>query len=135
MEIALPVLAIDLDRPEPLTQQIADGIRVLLVRGELRPGDQLPSSRRLAKELAVHFNTVAAAYRTLESEGWLALRRRSGTVVLERFGPKAGSGKKTVLKAELAEEMSRMLARYEARGISNSTLLEALESEINRRKA
>ncbi|MEE4305039.1 MAG: GntR family transcriptional regulator, partial [Wenzhouxiangella sp.] len=79
-----PALAVDVDSDVPIVQQIVNGLRRLLVGGELSPGDALPSSRALARDLGVHFNTVAQAYRTLEAEGWLALKRRAGTVVLER---------------------------------------------------
>jgi len=129
----IPTLAVDLDRPEPLAQQIADGIRVLLVRGDLQPGDTLPSSRRLARELAVHFNTVAAAYRTLEAEGWLELRRKHGTVVLPREAPRRPERKRSALAADLSEELARLLARYESRGLAGSAIAEILAEEIERR--
>jgi len=134
MEQALPMLAIDVDRPEPLAQQIADGIRVQLVRGGLQPGDTLPSSRRLARDLAVHFNTVAAAYRTLEAEGWLELRRKHGTVVLPRDVPQGGERARNALAAELSDELARLLARYESQGLGKRSLVEVLEQEIARRE-
>lgn len=66
----------------PAVRQIADGLRILLVERRLAPGDTLPSVRRLAMELGVHFNTVAEAYRELAAEGWLELRHgRKATVI------------------------------------------------------
>jgi DNA-binding transcriptional regulator YhcF (GntR family) len=72
----------------PAVRQIAEGIRVLLVNRDLTVGDTLPSIRRLAIELGVHFNTVADAYRELAAEGWLDLQHGRGAVVLERSTPK-----------------------------------------------
>jgi DNA-binding transcriptional regulator YhcF (GntR family) len=72
----------------PAVRQIAEGIRVLLVNHDLTVGDTLPSIRRLAIELGVHFNTVADAYRELAGEGWLDLQHGRGAVVLERSTPK-----------------------------------------------
>jgi DNA-binding transcriptional regulator YhcF (GntR family) len=72
----------------PAVRQIAEGIRVLLVNRDLTVGDTLPSIRRLAIELGVHFNTVADAYRELAGEGWLDLQHGRGAVVLERSTPK-----------------------------------------------
>jgi GntR family transcriptional regulator len=72
----------------PAVRQITEGIRVLLVNGDLTAGDTLPSIRRLAIELGVHFNTVADAYRELAAEGWLDLQHGRGAVVLERSTPK-----------------------------------------------
>ena len=48
---------------EPVYRQIAAQLRVLIVEGALRPGDALPPVRRVARDLAVHFNTVAEAFR------------------------------------------------------------------------
>ncbi len=72
----------------PAVRQITEGIRVLLVNRDLAPGNTLPSVRRLAMELGVHFNTVADAYRELATEGWLDLQHGRGAVVLERSTPK-----------------------------------------------
>lgn len=135
MNQTIPQISIDLNRPEPLAQQIVDGIRVLLIRGTLRPGDLLPSSRRLARELAVHFNTVAAAYRQLEAEGWLALRRKRGTVVLERETPSVRNKQHEALRTDFIEDLARLLARYVAQGLSEADVNEALEQELAGRKS
>jgi len=81
------LLRIDLGSAVPVYRQIVDGLRILLVNGDVKPGDQLPPVRRLAMDLGVHFNTVAEAYRTLAGEGWLDIGRRSGARVLERTTP------------------------------------------------
>ena len=72
----------------PAVRQIAEGIRVLLVNQELATGDTLPSIRRLAIELGVHFKTVEDAYRELAAAGWLDLQHGRGAVVLARSVPK-----------------------------------------------
>ncbi len=82
-----PLLRIDTSSPEPVYRQIVQGIRRVLVRGELRPGDRLPTIRELAMDLGVHPNTVAQAYRVLAGEGWLELRRRRGVRVISRPTP------------------------------------------------
>lgn len=65
---------------QPVFQQIAHAIRGDIRRGRLRPGDALPGSRSLAEALAVHRNTVLAAYRELEAEGWIVSERRTTRV-------------------------------------------------------
>ncbi len=77
-------IRIDLDSPAPAYRQIVGAVRVLLVEGTLPPGSELPSVRRLAIELGVHFNTVGEAYRQLADEGWLDLRHGRGARVIER---------------------------------------------------
>jgi GntR family transcriptional regulator/MocR family aminotransferase len=64
----------------PVFQQIAQAIRLDIRRGRLRPGDALPGSRTLALTLGVHRNTVLAAYRELEAEGWTCAEHRSTRV-------------------------------------------------------
>ena len=64
----------------PVFQQIAHAIRGDIRRGRLRPGDALPGSRSLALTLGVHRNTVLAAYRELEAEGWTCAEHRSTRV-------------------------------------------------------
>ena len=69
---------IDPESGVPVVRQIVDSLRILLVEGHLVPGTMLPSVRRVAVELGVHFNTVAEAYRQLASEGWLDLKHGRG---------------------------------------------------------
>ncbi len=107
-------LRIDLKSPVPVYRQMVDGLRVLLVNGELKPGDQLPPVRRLAMDLGVHFNTVAEAYRTLADEGWLEIARRSGAKVISRKAPKLGKAAESFddrLKGLAAEMMARGFSR------------------------
>jgi len=67
----------------PLFQQIAQAIRGDIRRGRLKPGDALPGSRSLAQTLGVHRNTVLAAYRELEAEGWTTSAQRTTRVAAD----------------------------------------------------
>lgn len=67
--------------PRPLYVQIMDEVRRALVIGTLRPEDPLPSVRELASELVVNPRTVSQAYRELEREGVVYVRRGQGTFV------------------------------------------------------
>ena len=80
-------LRVELDSAVPAYRQIVDGLRILLVNGTLAPGSELPSVRRVAMDLGVHFNTVAEAYRILADEGWLDLRHGRGATVVKRDAP------------------------------------------------
>jgi GntR family transcriptional regulator/MocR family aminotransferase len=65
----------------PIFLQIAHGLAEGVLRGRLRPGAALPGSRALAASLGVHRNTVLAAYRELESQGWIETSPSRGTFV------------------------------------------------------
>ncbi|RFF31729.1 GntR family transcriptional regulator [Wenzhouxiangella sediminis] len=134
VNVQAPALAVDVDSDVPIVQQIVNGLRRLLVSGELSPGNALPSSRALARDLGVHFNTVAQAYRTLEAEGWLALKRRAGTVVLERSTPELDARHAEALARQFTEELRNLRARYEALGVERRALDASIEAMIDDRR-
>ena len=103
-------IRIDLNSPVPATRQIADALRVELVEGRLKSGDELPSVRRAAIDLGLHFNTVAAAYRQLAAEGWLVLRHGRSARVADRRQPNASRKTVSGYRQRLREVISQMRA-------------------------
>ncbi|MCD2197077.1 PLP-dependent aminotransferase family protein [Actinomycetospora endophytica] len=75
------VVVLDRDAPEPLAVQLADALRRAAVDGRLRPGDRVPATRVLARELGLSRTVTAAAYDQLVAEGWLGARHGAGTFV------------------------------------------------------
>ncbi|GAA3771987.1 aminotransferase class I/II-fold pyridoxal phosphate-dependent enzyme [Microbacterium kribbense] len=63
--------------------EIADSVRDLRERGQLRAGDALPPVRTLAEHLGVNRNTVAAAYRQLTTAGLVQTLGRGGTRIAD----------------------------------------------------
>jgi DNA-binding transcriptional regulator YhcF (GntR family) len=55
------LITLDPKSPTPEQRQILDRVRGLIEEGALRPGDRLPSTRRLAGMLEIHRSTVATA--------------------------------------------------------------------------
>lgn len=76
--IALPV-NVDKGLPTPLPDQLTQELRRLISEGTLRPGDAVPSSRRLAKHLGISRGSVETAYAQLVVEGFLITAERSAT--------------------------------------------------------
>ena len=68
----------------PLYEQIAHQVLGLIDSGELEPGDQLPTTRELAVQLGVNFNTVARAYRMLDQGEIISTQHGRGTFILEQ---------------------------------------------------
>jgi DNA-binding transcriptional MocR family regulator len=56
-------------------------LQELIANGTLKPGDRLPSIRKLKQQLSVSFSTVIEAYRLLEDRGLIAARPQSGYYV------------------------------------------------------
>ena len=77
-------LTIDTGDRRPIYEQVAEGIKSLIARGELPEGTALPPVRQLAADLGVNLNTIAVAYRELQSEGLIHVKHGSGAVVASR---------------------------------------------------
>jgi GntR family transcriptional regulator len=75
------VISIDARDSTPIYAQIEHALRAAIAAGRLRPGEQLPTVRELAVELAVNANTVARVYSDLERAGVLETRRGVGSFV------------------------------------------------------
>ncbi len=74
-------LQIDPGDAAPIYEQIARQIQFAVASGSLAPGEMVPSVRELARQLAVNPNTVARAYRELQSQGVLDAQRGLGLSV------------------------------------------------------
>ena len=61
--------------------QLVHQVRQSLLLGYLRAGDQLPTVKEVAVDLAINPNTVVKAYRQLEHEGLVAGRPGQGTFI------------------------------------------------------
>jgi GntR family transcriptional regulator len=73
----------------PIYLQIVNQIKYLVASGRLAEGEEMPPIRVLAEQLIVNPNTVARAYRELETSGVVYKRRSAGTYVAEAGSPLA----------------------------------------------
>ena len=125
------IIRIDVSSPVPAYRQIVDGLRTLLVEGGLEPGARLPSVRRLAMELGVHFNTVGEAYRQLASEGWLDVRHGSGATVLARGKPDPAPPERL---AEFRERLRNLITQMRAAGVPATRISAELRAAMENLK-
>jgi GntR family transcriptional regulator len=107
--------SIDLHSGVPVYRQLIDQVRGGIASGSLTAGDQLPTVRQLAVDLAINPNTVMRAYRELELGGLLETHQGTGTFI---------SNKKMEKKsAERDRQLSQMAADFAARaGAAGFTL-------------
>jgi len=76
-------MSFEFDPTRPIYLQIMEEIKKRSVRGQYRPGRQLPSVRELARQMNVNPNTMARAYMELEREGFIAAKRGQGSFITE----------------------------------------------------
>ena len=95
-------IAVQIDSPEPVYEQIVRQIRDGVTGGELAPGAPLPPVRQLATDLVLNRNTVARAYKMLEEQGVIQTAGRKGTFVRDGAAEEV-----TRLKAGNAERLLR----------------------------
>lgn len=77
-------MANDYEASRPIYLQLVDRMSFRMIRGDLKPGDKLPSVREMAIESAVNPNTVQRVYTELERMGIAEVRRGQGTFVTEK---------------------------------------------------
>lgn len=85
----------------PIYLQVMQQIKYLVASGRLEPGDELPSIRSLAEQLIVNPNTIARAYRELETQGVVEKRRTAGTFVADSGSPFARKERLKLLKERI----------------------------------
>jgi len=67
----------------PIYLQLMEQVKHAIETGALQPGEQLPATRKVAEDLVMNPNTVAKAYRELEHEGVIEMRKGLGAFVTE----------------------------------------------------
>ncbi|MGO8796648.1 MAG: GntR family transcriptional regulator [Candidatus Sulfotelmatobacter sp.] len=111
---------LDLHSGVPVYRQLIDQVRSGMALGSLAAGDQLPTVRQLAVDLAINPNTVMRAYRELELGGALETHQGTGTFI---------SGKKISRNnAERERQLTQLANEFSARaGAAGFTVEELLE--------
>src|SRR6476661_8431836 len=77
-------LQLDMRSGVPVYRQLIDQILTSMASGILCSGDQLPTVRQVAVDLAINPNTVMRAYRELEIRGVVSSQQGSGTFITDQ---------------------------------------------------
>jgi GntR family transcriptional regulator len=78
------LLHIDPHSGVPIYRQLQDQIRMAIVSGVWREGDEVPTTRALSEQLGVNPMTISKVYSILEREGWFEYRRGKPLLVRRR---------------------------------------------------
>lgn len=106
----------------PVYRQLIDQVQGAIASGVLRSGDQLPTVRLVAVELAINPNTVLRAYRELEIRGVLDTQQGTGTFVSDHQHETRPEEKSRLL-TQLAQEFA---ARAGAAGLTLHQVIDEL---------
>lgn len=99
---------LDLKSRKPISEQIVDNIKTLVISGVMISGEKLPSVRELASDLTVNPNTVQKAFRTLERQGYIYTSPGRGTFVQDKSQIVASESELKELRHFLEETLNRM---------------------------
>ena len=105
----------------PIYRQLKERVIALMLEGELKPGDALPSVRQVAADYQVNPITVSRAYQELVDEGLVEKRRGLGMFVTEEVSSKLLG---TERERFLTEEWPQVLERIRLLDLSAAQLLE-----------
>jgi GntR family transcriptional regulator len=112
----------------PLYLQIESQVKQALAAGALRPGEALPSVRRLAVELGINPNTVARAYQNLEQAGAIRTVPGGGTYLAD--------GVPGLLKSEKLRRLRPYAVQIAVEGtqlrLSAAEILRMVEEELSK---
>ena len=117
---------LDLHTGVPAYRQIMDQVRGALASGSLAAGDQLPTVRQLAVDLAINPNTVIKAYRELELGGLIESHQGTGTFISAQK-IKRGDAQR---ERQLDQIVADCVARAGAAGFTVEDLIEQLRGLI-----
>src|SRR5580658_2637326 len=107
----------------PVYRQLIDQVQGALAAGRLKAGDQLPTIRQVAVDLAINPNTVTRAYREMEIRGLLETQQGTGTFVADRKVEYSKDDRERMLSQLVGEFVSRAGAA----GFTLKQLMKALK--------
>lgn len=107
----------------PIYLQVMQQVKYLVASGRLQPGEELPSIRILAEQLLVNPNTIARAYRELETAGVVEKRRTAGTYIADSGSPLARRERMKLLK----ERIDQMLVEAFQMGFDLEEVLKLVQ--------
>jgi GntR family transcriptional regulator len=120
---------IDPGDPRPVFRQIIDEVQRCVAVGVLKADEPLPPVRTLAAELRINPNTVQHAYRSMEQDGMVYVKRGIGTFIAP--GAAGGSrGRQAQIARQIAERTAREAYRH---GLLASDIIAALHEIVSRR--
>lgn len=112
------LISLQLDSEVPLYEQLRNQIVLGIAKGQLKPGEKLPTVRQLAEDLGINSMTVNKAYALLKQENVIRIDRRHGAKV--NFPPYK-TADDAIAVAELEQKLELIIAEANLEGIAADT--------------
>ncbi|MGI2258678.1 GntR family transcriptional regulator [Shewanella sp. GXUN23E] len=119
----LDLLRVNPSSGEPIYRQLQEQVVRLIVGGQIKPGDTLPSVRQIADFLTVNPMTVSRAIQNLVEQGYLERRRGQPTQVAQGQGANAIQGAQL-----LAPQVDALVEQARQLGVDRQELLSLIEA-------
>lgn len=114
---------------DKVSDKIVNQIRTLIIEGKLQPGDKLPGERRLIDMLGVGRSSLREALSTLQTLGYIEIRKRRGNYVKSI----TASFQMDPLKSFIQEDRKKIVQMYDLRcDIEKSSAFEAAMNRTER---
>lgn len=110
----------------PLYKQVRNAITEKIRSGEIQSGFKMPTERELSEELRISRNTVSAAYKELEKEGYLLSQQGKGTFVADNWQERSGQSWQDRLFLHLDMALEEALSR----GMEAKAFLRLVEDQV-----
>lgn len=121
-------ITIDYRDRRPIYEQLVGGIRELILKGIMQPGEFMPSVRSLAAELGINPNTIQKAYAELERQNIIYTVPGKGSVVGEDTSLLSLAERRSVL-ADIGKNASRAAELGIEKAVVLSTVENAMEGD------
>src|ERR1041384_197583 len=116
---------LDLESGVPVYRQIIDQVMGGIAAGTLAAGDQLPTVRQVAVDLAINPNTVVRAYRELEIRGALETQQGTGTFISRQKVKRDD--------VERQRQLNQLVGEFVSRAGAAGFTIQELQEQLNDR--
>ena len=121
------MITVDMRDRKPIYEQLIDNIKGLILSGDLKKDDKLPSVRSLAKELGINPNTIQKAYTELERCGIIVSMPGRGSMVLAER-----ESLRDEMSGKLENAMTALAREMRESGIDKEEFVRAAEEAWDR---
>lgn len=117
------MISLEYSSHQPIYEQIIEQIKAAVLKGNLKPGDAIPSVRKMALELSITPTTVAKAYQELERQKVIETIRAKGTFIAANVQIKNDEEKVSVIQKKMNSEILEL----KMMGYSKQDVMELVE--------